>query len=122
MPRGQGGPASRPGPPERDSAGGWTVPGYTHVRELGAGRSGRVVLAVDDVTQTPVAIKYLRVGAASRDRLAAAAGPLSRLEDPNLVQFYEYAESPDDGAALVTEYVEGVSLRRLLAASAGRGV
>jgi hypothetical protein len=90
------------------------------VRDLGTGRSGRVVQAVDDVTQTPVAIKYLRAGAASRDRLAAAAGPLSRLEDPNLVQFYEYAESPDGGVALVTEFVEGISLRRLL--GAGRGV
>jgi serine/threonine-protein kinase len=89
---------------------------------VGAGRSGRVVLAVDDVTQTPVAIKYLRAGAAARDRLAAAAGPLSRLEDPNLVLFYEYAESPDGGVAIVTEYVEGISLRRLLAASEGRGV
>jgi tRNA A-37 threonylcarbamoyl transferase component Bud32 len=122
MPRGRGGPESRSGPPERGGAGGWTVPGYTHVRDLGAGRAGRVVLAVDDVTQTQVAIKYLRAGAAVRDRLAAAAGSLSRLEDPNLVLFYEYAESPDGGVAIVTEYVEGISLRRLLTASEGRGV
>ncbi|HEU5155450.1 MAG TPA: protein kinase [Streptosporangiaceae bacterium] len=120
MSDGRGGPAGRSGPADRGGAASWTVPGYTHVRDLGAGRSGRVTLAVDDVTQTPVAIKYLRGAAAPGDRLAADAGPLSRLEDPNLVQFYEYAESPDGGRAVVIEYVEGVSLRRLLAR--GRGI
>jgi tRNA A-37 threonylcarbamoyl transferase component Bud32 len=120
VPGGRGDPRDRPGPADWGSAAGWTVPGYTHVRELGAGRAGWVVLAVDDVTQTPVAIKYLRDDAEFRYRRNASAGPLSRLEDPNLVQVYEYAESPDgDGAAIVTEYVEGISLRRLLAARRG---
>ncbi|HZB31453.1 MAG TPA: protein kinase [Streptosporangiaceae bacterium] len=122
MPGGRGGPERRSEPPEWGGAGGWTVPGYTYVRDLGAGRSGWVVLAKDDVTQTPVAIKYLRAGAAPLDRLAAAAGSLSRLEDPNLVLFYEYAESPYGDGAIVTEYVEGISLRRLLAANEGRGI
>jgi serine/threonine-protein kinase len=97
----------------------WTVPGYTRVRDLGTGRSGRVVLAVDDVTETPVAIKYVRGDAVALQRLEAEAGALSRIEDPNLVQVYEYTESPGlfAGAAVVTEFVDGVSLRRLLAAA-----
>ena len=37
----------------------WNVPGYTEVRALGAGGSGRVVLAVHDETGIKVAIKYL---------------------------------------------------------------
>jgi serine/threonine-protein kinase len=99
----------------------WTVPGYTRVRELGAGRSGRVVLAVDEVTETPVTIKYVRGDPAVLRRLETDVGALSRIEDPNLVQVYEYAESPGlfGGAAVVTEFVEGVSLRRLLAAEGG---
>ncbi|HEX6468654.1 MAG TPA: protein kinase [Streptosporangiaceae bacterium] len=114
---GREGPDDRPGPADRAGAGGWQVPGYSPVRELGSGRYGRVVLAVDDVTQTPVAVKYLTQAAdAGRRRVADAANALSRLEDPNLVQFYEYAAAPDGGAAIVSEYVDGVSLRRLLAA------
>jgi serine/threonine protein kinase len=114
---GREGPEDRSGPADRAEGDGWTVPGYSSVRELGSGRYGRVVLAVDDVTQTPVAVKYLaRTADADRARVAAAAGALSRLEDPNLVQFYEYAESPDGGAAVVSEYVDGIGLRRVLAA------
>ncbi|GAA2115110.1 serine/threonine-protein kinase [Actinomadura alba] len=95
----------------------WAVPGFTHVRELGAGHSGRVVQAMDDLTRTPVVVKYLdeRLWRDERfqDRFRADARVLARLEDPGLVQFYEYVESPQ-GAAVITEFVEGVSLARLL--------
>ncbi|MDF2712255.1 MAG: hypothetical protein K0R62_7907, partial [Nonomuraea muscovyensis] len=37
----------------------WSAPGYTEVRQLGAGASGRVVLAVHDDTGVKVAVKYL---------------------------------------------------------------
>jgi hypothetical protein len=105
--------------PGRGGGPGWTVPGYSHVRELGAGASGVVMLAVDDITQTQVAVKYLRRGdAALLRRLRAETEAWSRLEDPNVVLLYEYAESPQ-GAALVTEFVDGVSLRRLLAVEGG---
>ncbi|MFF4240513.1 serine/threonine-protein kinase [Actinomadura geliboluensis] len=103
---------------------GWTVPGFTHERELGRGASGRVVLAVDDPTGTKVAIKYLD-GALAADeaflaRFRAAARPLSQLEDPNVVDFYDFVESAD-GAAIVMQWVEGVSLRRVLAAQGPSG-
>ena len=99
----------------------WTVPGYTHVRDLSADASGRVVLAVDDVTETPVAIKYMRGDAVLLRRIQAEAHALSRIEDPNLVQVYEYAAAPGQSgeAAVVTEFVDGVSLRRLLEAEGG---
>ncbi|NVI91054.1 serine/threonine-protein kinase [Actinomadura sp. BRA 177] len=103
---------------------GWTVPGFTHERELGGGASGRVVLAVDDQTGTKVAIRYLD-GALAADeaflaRFRAAARPLSQLEDPNVVDFYDFVESAD-GAAIVMQWVEGVSLRRVLAAQGPAG-
>ena len=42
------------------------------------------------------------------------ATALASIEDPNVVRLYEYVESPD-GAAIVMELVEGVSLREILA-------
>ena len=38
----------------------WQVPGYTELKALGSGGFGAVVLARQDATGTPVAIKYLR--------------------------------------------------------------
>ncbi|WP_067889635.1 serine/threonine-protein kinase [Actinomadura chibensis] len=103
---------------------GWTVQGFTHERELGAGASGRVVLAVDDLTSTKVAIKYLgdalRGDEAFLERFRAVARDLSQLEDPNVVDLYDFVETAD-GAAIVAQYVEGVSLRRVIAAQGPTG-
>ncbi|WP_171064025.1 serine/threonine-protein kinase [Actinomadura soli] len=105
---------------------GWTVPGFTHERELGGGAAGRVVLAVDDLTSTKVAIKYLAGGLLAdevfRTRFRAAARVLSQLEDPNVVDLYDFVETPDGtGAAIVMQCVEGVSLRHVLAAQGPAG-
>lgn len=103
---------------------GWTVPGFTHERELGDGAAGRVVLAVDDLTSTKVAIKYLgealRADEAFLARFRASARSLSQLEDPNVVDLYDFVEAPD-GAAIVMQFAEGVSLRRMLAAQGPTG-
>ncbi|NUP20659.1 MAG: serine/threonine protein kinase [Streptomyces sp.] len=96
----------------------WAVPGYTETLELGSGASGRVVLAVHEETGVPVAVKYL--SETLRDRpgfvhdFRAEARLLGGLESPYVAVFYEYVESPD-GAAIVMELVDGVSLRALLA-------
>ncbi|WP_329518583.1 serine/threonine protein kinase [Spirillospora sp. NBC_01491] len=104
---------------------GWTVPGFTHERELGSGGSGRVVQAVDDLTRTKVSIKYLdpRLDGdeAFLSRFRAASRRLSQLEDPNVVDFYDFVETPQQGTAIVMEHVEGVSLRRVLAAQGPTG-
>ncbi|MFH7599519.1 serine/threonine-protein kinase [Streptomyces racemochromogenes] len=96
---------------------GWTVPGYTEVRELGAGGSGRVVLAVHDGTGTAVAVKYLsdrmREDPAFVREFRAEARLLGGLVSPYVTGFYEYVEAPD-GAAIVMELVDGVSLRAVL--------
>jgi hypothetical protein len=97
-----------------------------HVRELGRGTSGRVFQAVDDITGTEVAVKYLSDRLLGDNtfitRFREESRRLSHLEDPNLVDFYEYVESPTDGrAAIIIELVDGVSLRRVLATQGPTG-
>ncbi|WP_051468033.1 protein kinase domain-containing protein [Actinomadura oligospora] len=100
---------------------GWTVPGFTHERDLGGGSAGRVVLAVDDMTQTKVAIRYLdkrlEADEALLSRYRMVARRLSQLEDPNVVDVFDFVEnpSPSGGTAIVMQRAEGVSLRRILA-------
>ncbi|MEH1015456.1 serine/threonine-protein kinase [Micromonospora sp. CPCC 206060] len=99
---------------------GWQVSGYTHLRELGSGASGRVVLATHDATGTPTAIKYLvgDVGADAsfRNAFRGEAELLATIDDPNVARLYEYVESAQ-GAAIVMELVNGVSLRQMLRAN-----
>ncbi|WP_328459325.1 serine/threonine protein kinase [Actinoplanes sp. NBC_00393] len=96
---------------------GWQLSGYTPVRQLGAGASGSVVLATHDQTGTPVAIKYLThvIGDDAAFRLAfrKEAQLLGEIDDPHVSRLYEYVESAD-GAAIVMELVNGVSLRQML--------
>ncbi|MEU5537646.1 protein kinase [Streptomyces sp. NPDC020362] len=96
----------------------WAVPGYTESLELGSGASGRVVLAVHEETGLPVAVKYLSESLRTRPgfvhEFRAEARLLGGLESPYVAGLYEYVESPD-GAAIVMELVDGVSLRALLA-------
>ncbi|MGW7166743.1 serine/threonine-protein kinase [Streptomyces sp. NPDC054884] len=99
----------------------WAVPGYTESLELGAGASGRVVLAVHEETGVPVAVKYLSESLRTRPGFVqgfrAEARLLGGLESPYVADLYEYVESPD-GAAIVMELVDGVSLRALLTRAA----
>ncbi|MER5335769.1 serine/threonine-protein kinase [Micromonospora sp. NPDC002717] len=98
---------------------GWQVSGYRPVRQLGAGASGRVDLAVHDATGTPVAIKYLTGGIGDDPSFRTAfrdeARLLAEIDDPHVSRLYEYVESPA-GAAIVMELVNGVSLRQMLRA------
>ncbi|MER7482601.1 serine/threonine-protein kinase [Streptomyces sp. NPDC126510] len=95
----------------------WAVPGYTESLELGAGASGRVVLAVHEETGVPVAVKYLSESLRTRPGFVrdfrAEARLLGGLESPHVAGLYEYVESPG-GAAIVMELVDGVPLRTLL--------
>ncbi|MGJ6960461.1 protein kinase domain-containing protein [Streptosporangium sp. G11] len=95
----------------------WRVPGYTEIRELGAGAAGRVVMARHDADGIMVAIKYLSeelrsdVGFVARFRHEARV--LNTLSTPHSVRLYDYVET-GDGAAIVMELVNGVALRALL--------
>src|SRR3954447_6128844 len=96
---------------------GWRVPGYTEIRELGAGAGGSVVMARHDADGILVAIKYLSdelrsdVGFVARFRHEARV--LNTLDSPHSVRLYDYVET-GEGAAIVMELVNGVALRALL--------
>jgi predicted Ser/Thr protein kinase len=81
---------------------------------LGVGATGTVWLARQVALGRRVAVKELAVelagDAAVRERLRQEARVLARLDHPNCVAVYNYLES-DSRAAIVMEYVEGVSLR-----------
>ncbi len=95
----------------------WEVPGYTPMKVLGSGGFGRVMLARHEATGTLVAIKYLKAELLSDPEFAemfrAEAAVLGSLEDPHVVRLYEYVEAPE-GAAIVMELVDGVSVREIL--------
>ncbi|GAA4990606.1 serine/threonine-protein kinase [Nonomuraea thailandensis] len=88
------------------------------MRQLGAGRTGRVFLATYQSTGAYVAIKYLnatlRRDAEFMDRFRSDTPHLVELDHPDVVRLYEYVETPTR-AAVVMELVDGVSLRTLLA-------
>ncbi|MER6950724.1 protein kinase [Nonomuraea sp. NPDC000554] len=95
----------------------WGVPGYTEVREIGTGAGGRVVLARRDHDGTEVAIKYLsdqlRIDVSFVARFRHEARLLGTLRTPHNAQLIDYVES-SEGAAIVMELVNGVSLREIL--------
>jgi eukaryotic-like serine/threonine-protein kinase len=97
---------------------GWTVPGYTPERLMGQGASGRVVAAVSETTGQRVAIKYLSTSLV-RDPsfmqgFRTEAETLKSLDVPQVVQLYDYVEAPGQGAAIVMELVDGVSLHEMI--------
>ncbi|MCX4986043.1 serine/threonine-protein kinase [Streptomyces sp. NBC_00572] len=104
--------------------GAWVIPGYVEARELGAGGSGRVVLARHEVTGLPVAVKYLSERFRSDEAFVrgfrSEARLLGALDSPYVVGFYEYVEAPR-GAAIVMELVDGVALRALIAREGSTG-
>jgi eukaryotic-like serine/threonine-protein kinase len=96
----------------------WGVPGFTAERELGTGASGRVVAAAGVAGGARVAIKYLapRLLAAPGfvEAFRAEAALLRALDVPQVVRLLDYVEAPGQGAAIVMELVEGVTLREML--------
>ncbi len=96
----------------------WTVPGYADDRELGHGVSGRVVASVSEATGQPVAIKYLN-DSLVRDteflsEFRADTERLISLDAPHAATVFDYVEQPGGGAAVVTELIDGISLRKML--------
>ncbi|WP_344237467.1 PASTA domain-containing protein [Actinocorallia libanotica] len=96
--------------------GGW-VPGRRDLREVGAGASGRVVMAVDGDGASLVAVKYLAEGLVGdtrfREEFRKEAELLAGVESEHVVGVRECVEG-DDGVAVVMDLVDGVSLREVL--------
>jgi serine/threonine-protein kinase len=96
----------------------WVVPGYTEERELGHGASARVVAATHNASGQQVAIKYL-APRLLRDpnflaRFRAEVELLASIDVPHVVRLFDYVEHPGEGAAIVMELVDGVSLHEMI--------
>ena len=95
---------------------------YRVIRPLGAGATGRVLLAHDGFYDREVAVKVLTVGggATGRDayeRFAREARVAAGIDHPNVVGVFEF--NPD-GPFLVMEYMAGGTLADRLTAAEGR--
>jgi eukaryotic-like serine/threonine-protein kinase len=95
---------------------------YQLVAPIGVGASARVFLAVDNQLRRRVALKVLHQALADDERFLrhfrAEARAAAGLSHPNIVGVYDWGEDLDaDGRVvpyLVTEYLGGGSLRRML--------
>src|SRR5512141_637879 len=89
------------------------------LRKLGAGGMGEVFLAEDTRLSRKVALKLLPEGLLAdpeiRRRFAQEARTASALNHPNIVTIYDIG-SAEGRDFLAMEYVEGETLRELLAA------
>ncbi|MFE7931322.1 serine/threonine-protein kinase [Streptomyces sp. NPDC057456] len=99
----------------------WLAPGFTEIRELGVGTTGRTTLARDDETGDLVAIKYLSAhltdDTAVAERIRRETALVTGVRDPNVVRIDAVLDSPGgEDVALVMEAVDGPTLRALLAA------
>jgi serine/threonine-protein kinase len=96
-----------------------TLGRYEVLQEIGRGGEGIVFLAVDPSIDRKVAIKTLPISedptGALRLKLQQEAKSTARLNHPNIVTVYEFAQQ-DGLAYIVMEYVAGQSLAASLAA------
>ncbi len=91
---------------------------YEVLGELGQGGMAVVYRAHDPQLERDVAIKVLHPHLArdeeSRARFAREARAAARLRHPNIVEVYEFSEAQDAHSYLVTEILEGPTLRRFV--------
>ena len=104
-------------PDVREDLTGRVVDSYRLLSRLGAGGMGEVYLAHDAKLDRPVAVKFLSPDlAVDRDRLRRfhqEARAASSLNHPHIVVVHDFGEV-DDRPYLVTEFIEGETLRRRL--------
>jgi serine/threonine protein kinase/Tfp pilus assembly protein PilF len=105
-------------PPERPGRRFPAVPGYEILGVLGQGGMGVVYRARQLALKRLVALKMIRSGANARAqelaRFRVEAEAVAQLQHPNIVHVYEVGEY-DGLPYLSLEYVDGGSLKRLLA-------
>jgi serine/threonine-protein kinase len=96
---------------------GQTISHYRVIRKLGEGGMGEVYLAEDLELYRQVAMKFLSVQYASdvnfKDHLKREAQTAASLNHPNIVTIHEVSEH-EGKPYIVMEYVEGISLRKLI--------
>ena len=92
---------------------------YEIISPLGKGGMGEVFLALDAKLERKVAIKLLSGelgnGSDRLRRFSQEAKAASALNHPNILTVYEIGETPDGAHFIVTEYIDGRTLKRYLA-------
>jgi formylglycine-generating enzyme required for sulfatase activity len=96
----------------------WTPPEefdeYRLVRLIGRGRTGRVYLAQDTLLERPVAVKFIpALGPNALARFLVEARAAARIQHPNVVTLYRVGQL-EDQPYLISEFIRGVSLDRLV--------
>ncbi len=95
-----------------------TIGRYQVLSLLGQGAMGRVYLAQDPLLKRRVAIKVVVEGGSDSEhaleRFQREAEISARLNHPNIITVYDVGEDPHTGPFLAMEFVDGVSLARLI--------
>lgn len=86
--------------------------------EVGSGRTGTVYKAYDTDLRRTVALKVFHVDLVPTGQLKREAEALATLNHPSIVQFYD-AEYISGRPVLAMEWVDGVTLRRLMRSANG---
>jgi hypothetical protein len=93
------------------------IPGYTELRELGSGATGRVVVVRYDSTGQLAAAKILSpqllADKGFRERFRREAEILAQVRHPNVVSLYGYADTGTD-AVILMELLDGISLEKVV--------
>ncbi len=93
--------------------------GHYHIlKPIGAGGMGKVYLAEDEKLERRVAIKFLpETSTADSERVRRfeqEARAASALNHPNIITIHEVGHTGDDKHFIVTEFIEGRTLRELM--------
>jgi len=93
---------------------------YQIINQIGVGGMGEVYLAKDNKLDRNVAIKILNEefsqDESNLQRFVAEAKAASALNHPNILTIYEFGEA-EDARFIVSEYIEGKTLREMISES-----
>src|SRR6478736_6712768 len=93
---------------------------YRLIEEVGQGGMAVVYRAEDETLKRQVAIKVLHHHLAaepeSKARLEREAQAVAKLRHENILEIFDYSGTGSDSAFIVTEFIDGKTLKQLLEA------